>query len=151
MYTRQQASQLRQSFWTSFGQYMTLHSSSEGKKISWLNYKTDVKSIRFKMDVEPGSATISIEISDPDPQVQKLYFERFLSVKNIMSSFLNEEWVWSFHIQDENNRTISRISRQIKGVDVFNKSDWPAIISFLKPRMIALDGFWNSVKDAFTI
>jgi hypothetical protein len=68
-----------------------------------------------------------------------------------MSSFLNEEWVWSFHIQDENNRTISRISRQIKGVNVFNKSDWPAIISFLKPRMIALDGFWNSVKDAFTI
>jgi hypothetical protein len=29
------------------------------------------------------------------------------------------------------------------------EGDWPAIISFLKPRIIALDEFWENVKPGF--
>ncbi|TVP42967.1 MAG: DUF4268 domain-containing protein, partial [Mongoliibacter sp.] len=34
-------------------------------------------------------------------------------------------------------------------VNVMEKDDWPAIISFLKPRIIALDAFWSNIKPAF--
>jgi hypothetical protein len=29
------------------------------------------------------------------------------------------------------------------------RDDWPAIISFLKPRIIALDAFWSQAKYGF--
>ncbi len=50
---------------------------------------------------------------------------------------------------DEDGKQVSRISSQLNMVNVFDMNDWPAIISFLKPRMLALDTFWNMVKDGF--
>jgi len=37
----------------------------------------------------------------------------------------------------------------LKEVNIFDTNAWPAIISFLKPRIIALDKFWSLVKDGF--
>ncbi|MGN6618356.1 MAG: DUF4268 domain-containing protein, partial [Ilyomonas sp.] len=52
MYSKQEASQLRQEFWTVFGQYMLPVLSSEGMKISWTNYKTGEKNIYFRMNAD---------------------------------------------------------------------------------------------------
>ncbi|RZK69081.1 MAG: DUF4268 domain-containing protein, partial [Pedobacter sp.] len=52
-------------------------------------------------------------------------------------------------VEDENYKIISRIYAEIDNVNVFNKDDWPKLISFFKPRIIALDDFWYDVKDAF--
>jgi hypothetical protein len=32
-------------------------------------------------------------------------------------------------------------------VNIFHEADWPAIISFLKPRIMALDEFWEIAKN----
>jgi hypothetical protein len=37
----------------------------------------------------------------------------------------------------------------MEGVSIFNKEDWPKLISFFKPRIVALDEFWNMVKYSF--
>jgi hypothetical protein len=34
-------------------------------------------------------------------------------------------------------------------VNLFNRDDWPALISFFKPRLVALDEFWNGAQYAF--
>jgi len=40
MFKRQEASRLREEFWTTFGRYMRPVLSTEGIKINWINYKT---------------------------------------------------------------------------------------------------------------
>ena len=66
-----------------------------------------------------------------------------------MSGILGEEWTWLLHTHDENGKMISKIYTEEKNVSIFDKNSWPALISFLKPRIIALDEFWNNVKYAF--
>jgi hypothetical protein len=44
---------------------------------------------------------------------------------------------------------VSRIYTAAEGVNIYRKEDWPAIISFFKPRIIALDAFWTEVKEGF--
>jgi hypothetical protein len=46
-------------------------------------------------------------------------------------------------------KTVSRIYKELPGVSVFNKSDWPELISFFKPRLIALDAFWENARYSF--
>jgi hypothetical protein len=53
------------------------------------------------------------------------------------------------HSTDEYGKIVSRISKNIDGVSIFNKDDWPAMISFFKPHIIALDEFWSDAKYAF--
>jgi hypothetical protein len=149
MYTKEEASQLRQAFWTAFGQYIAPQLSAEGLKINWINYKTGLKNVYFKMDADKRAASIAIEITHPDPGIQELFFEQFLELKNLLHSYLNEEWDWALRTSDEYGRTISRIYKEIEPVSIFKREDWPTLISFFKPRIIALDEFWSDAKYAF--
>ncbi|TPE43278.1 DUF4268 domain-containing protein [Pontibacter mangrovi] len=149
MYTREQASQLRQQFWTTFGQYLSPQLSAEGWKVNWLNYKTGVKDVFFRMDADKKRAYIAIELAHPDTELQELVYEQFLEHKTMLHEALGEEWDWVLHTTDESGRTVSRIYKEIAPVSVFNKEDWPALISFLKPRLIALDAFWSDAKYSF--
>ena len=149
MYSRQEASQLRKNFWTSFGQYMRPLRNANDELVNWLNYKTGVKHLYFRMDADNDKATIAIELSHPDPLIQQHYFEKFRSVEKLLHETIRENWQWKLHGIDEDGKLVSRIGTQLKNVNVFNVSDWPAIISFLKPRILALDDFWNTIKDGF--
>ena len=149
MYSKDEASQLKQEFWTTFGQYISPQLSAEGLKINWVNYKTGIKHLYFKMEASKRSAFIAIEIMHPDAGIQELFFEQFKELKNILHSALNEDWDWQLHTADDSGKTISRIVRHLYGVSIFNKNDWPALISFFKPRIIALDEFWSDAKYAF--
>jgi hypothetical protein len=151
MYSKEQASQLKQAFWTAFGQYMAPVFSAEGIRINWVNYKTGVKHIYFRMQADNKTAIISIDITHSDKELQQLYFDQFTTYKNILHSTLDEAWDWELHSTDEYGKTISRIYKQLSPVSVYQKEDWPKLISFFKPRIIALDEFWNDVKYAFEL
>ena len=149
MYSKGEASQLKQAFWTAFGQYMAPVLNADGLKTNWINYKTGLKHVYFKMQADSKTATISIEIAHPDAGVQELFFEQFKELKNILNGVLNEPWDWQLHHPDEYGKLISSIGTQIGNVSIFNKNDWPSLISFFKPRIIALDEFWVDTKYAF--
>ncbi len=148
MYSRQEASRIRQDFWTAFGRYMQPIRSSEGEEINWVNYKTGIKHIHFRMHAGKG-ASIGIEITHKDEQLRQQYFARFVQLKNIFRDVMKEEWLWMENAKDENDKPISCIYVEMKGVVIMNKGHWPQLISFFKPRIIALDEFWNLVKDGF--
>lgn len=149
MYTREQASQLRQAFWTTFGQYMAPVTSWEGLRVNWLNYNTRLKHVYFRMQANGKNATIGIEITHPDSGIQELYFEQFVALKTLLQEALGETWNWELLAPDENNKLTSRIYTEISPVNVFNKEDWPTLISFFKPRIIALDQFWGDAQYSF--
>ncbi|HEY0677799.1 MAG TPA: DUF4268 domain-containing protein [Chitinophagaceae bacterium] len=149
MYSKQESSRLRQEFWTVFGRYMNPVISAEGERVNWINYKTGEKHVFFRMEAGSNLATIAIELTHPDHSIQQLYFEHFLQLKHVLESELGEPWEWQLHVTDEQGRTISRIYKQISNVSLFRKDDWPALISFFKERLIALDSFWSNVKYGF--
>jgi hypothetical protein len=149
LYSKDEASQLKQTFWTTFGQYISPQLSAEGLRVNWVNYKTGIKNVYFRMEAGKRSASIAIEIAHPDAGIQELFFEQFQELRNVLHSALNEDWEWQLHHINEEGKITSRIIRHLYGVSIFNKNDWPALISFFKPRIIALDEFWNDAKYAF--
>ena len=148
MYSKDQASKLKTQFWTSFGQYMKPVPGASGMAVNWINYKTGIRNIHFKMDADNTRAFIAIEISSPKEEERLKYYNQFVSLKKILASTGTFNWQWNETLQT-NHKTISSISQQLNDVNILNQSDWPAIISFLKPRIIALDEFWDLVKDRF--
>jgi hypothetical protein len=149
MYSKQEASFLNQKFWTSLGQYLAPILSAEGEKINWINYKTGEKDIRFLMVAENIQAKISITFSHKDTDLQKIYVEKMLQLKNTLHQFLPEQWQWNLLWSDSNGRVVSEIYTSIQNVSVLDSTDWPIMISFFKERIIALDKFWCEYKYAF--
>jgi hypothetical protein len=65
MFSKQQTSKLKTQFWTNFGQYMKPVPAASGLLVNWINYKTGIRNIHFKMDADNTKASIAIEISHP--------------------------------------------------------------------------------------
>jgi len=149
MYSKDEASQIRQAFWTVFGQYIAPQLSADGLKVNLVNYKTSIKHLYFKMEADKRSATIGIYITHPDTGIQELFFEQFTELKTMLHTSLNETWTWALHDKDEYGKTISRVYTSLSGVSIYNRADWPQLISFFKPRIIALDEFWSTAQYSF--
>ena len=149
MYTRGEASRIKQEFWTTFGRYLTPVLSSDGNHVNWVNYHTHVKDVYFRMRADNRSASIAISIEHSDATIRELYFEQFLELKTLLHGQLGEEWEWHRETVDESGRAVSRIGREIPNVSIFNKDDWPELITFFKARIISLDKFWEDARYSF--
>jgi hypothetical protein len=149
MFSREEASRIKEEFWTAFGRYMNPIPSSEGFKINWVNYHTRLKDVYFRMEAGKKFAEICISMEHRDAAIQEIYFEQFLELKTMLHSTLQEEWNWQLHTRAEDGKLISKISKEMSGVSVFNKDHWPDLISFFKPRIIALDSFWEDARYTF--
>ncbi|MGN6475781.1 MAG: DUF4268 domain-containing protein [Flavipsychrobacter sp.] len=143
MYTKQETSRQKQAFWTTFGKYMQPILSADGMEVNWVNYKTGIPGLYFRMDADTKVASITIELSQNDSNIQRLYYDEFLQRKNILNEILGEEWDWQLLQPNEYGSMVSTISKKITNVNIHRMEDWPQIISFLKPRIIALDEFWS--------
>lgn len=139
MYTNQDISRQKQAFWTAFGAYMKPILSADGEKVSWLNYKTGNKHITFKIDVDRDRAILSI-VTDSTPAI----VDRLFQMRPIFEESLGDQhWIWQRHA------STSTVYKELTGVNIFQRADWPAIISFLKPRLIALDAWWSMARYEF--
>lgn len=150
MFTREEAGQLKREFWTTFGQYMRPVPSAEGTKVNWVNYKTGYRDMYFRMDADKHRAYIGVVFHQKDLDLQQLFFEQMEELRPAFHNLLEEEWTWRLHdVVDA--ATVSHVYTELPGVSVFNRADWPEIIAFLKPRIIALDEFWSLAEAHFEL
>lgn len=149
MYTKQETSKQKQAFWTAFGKYMQPIPSAEGDKVNWINYKTGISGTHFRMDADHQQASIAIVLSQGDLDLQSRHYERFEQLKGMLEASLAEDWLWQPLTTNEFGKTVSTIGKVLPGVNIHRTEDWPEIISFFKPRIIALDDFWSQCKYGF--
>jgi len=151
LYTKEEAKRLKEKFWTAFGQYMSGVPSADGEKVNWVNYKTGIKSLFFRMDADNKIARISIEIAHPDDGIRHLMYEQFLELRVVFESFSDAEWLWYEDHCDDYGKMTSQVVSQIEKVNIFNMDDWPDLISFFKSRIVELDDFWSMGKYSFDV
>ncbi len=108
-----------------------------------------MRHVYLRMDVDHTRAYIGIELRHLDEAMRHQLFTQLQQLKRMLENSTGEEWDWQPGQMDDDGRIINRVSKTLNGVNIFNEADWPLIISFLKPRIIAFDEFWTMVKDSF--
>lgn len=149
MYSRQQASQIKQDFWTRFGQYMKPVQSATGEKVNWPNYKTGLPHVYFRLRAENNQATVSIELTHPNDEIRREVYSQLLAMRPMIEEALGEGVEWIETAGDEYGKPLSRIFITLDHVNIFRETDWPAMISFFKAALIGLDTFWADARAFF--
>lgn len=144
MFTREEASKIKEKFWKTFGQYMSPIPSADGrvKGMNWINYKTGIKGIQFKMDVHHQAASIALTVIDKDGTVRALLWDRVLEARKLLMESIGDNWEWYDDAMNEWGQALMKVEMELPGVSIYKESDWPQIISFLKTHIIQLDDFW---------
>ena len=76
-------------------------------------------------------------------------YDQLLTFKGVFQQEVNEEWEWKADLPNDWGENLSKVEKKLEGVNVMDQDDWPKIISFLKPRIIAIDSFWANMKYGF--
>lgn len=147
MYSKNEASALKTKFWTAFGSYLKPVHNAVGQRINWVNYKTGVKHIFLRMDVDKREARIGLECRHSEAQDRLAVFQKLVLHQKVLADLSQTNWTWSQEVYDDFGRPISRIQVTLPNVNIFNQQDWPVIISFLKEQVLILDAFWWEIKD----
>lgn len=147
MYSKAKAAQLKEKFWTSFGRYMHPVPNSAGERINWINYKTGKKDVFIRLQADNKLATIALVLQHNDLELRQKLYTLLQSFNESLQQPAAYNWQWFPETFNEYGKSVAKIEAGIAGVNIFNEQSWPVIINFLKPYLIALDAFWNEVKE----
>jgi hypothetical protein len=98
------------------------------------------------MDADKNQASISIQVMHKDLELGKKIYSQLKLLESFLHETLGEEWNWEPTVFNEFAQPLGKISTSLAPLNIFKETDWPLIISFLKPRLIALDLFWVNHK-----
>jgi len=138
MFSREESKKVRQEFWTSFGKQYPR---------KWLLYNTKIKDVTLKFTFTTKKAQVSIDIEPNDDLIKQYYYDKFVSLKNIISTEYLENVILDDQYELENRKIISRVYVEIQDVNIHNKNHWEVVMIFLADNMIKLEGFFIEYKD----
>ena len=138
MYSKQQNQQLKQEFWVAF---------AEKYPRKWLLYDTKIKDFSFKFYVDNRKARVLIDIENRNLDVRKIYFEKIVSLKNILEEDYISNLIYEQNHTLESGKTISRIWVELNDVSVSNRQYWNTIFDFFEQKMDKLESFFVEYQD----
>ncbi|MBN2668417.1 MAG: DUF4268 domain-containing protein [Bacteroidales bacterium] len=145
MYSKEEFKQLKVDFWTKFGIYSQRKRQKKGLDKKWLLYKTDIKGIELKFDLEEKSCLTTIEI-DLRQSISNSYIEKI----NLLKDELKDKTDFKLEEQDlflAGDKYVYRYYYQLNDLSFKNKDNWPLIFQFFFKHMLALENFILENKD----
>lgn len=148
MWSKEEAKNRKIRFFTNFGIYMKKYIPEYGEKIRWVNYRTGLNSIRFKIEADKVSSRVCIDIINKDEGVREVFLEQFEEFKTLLSNSMDElEWIKEYRI--DSSIYITRIITELKGPSINQESEWGDIYRFFEKNLVALHEFWDISQDVF--
>jgi hypothetical protein len=147
MLSKQELKDKNIQFWTDFKSYMSKHRSSNGRKIHWINYPTDVKFIFLRLEVDKFGARVCFDIQAKDQSVREIVWEQMEELKKVMESSMGVDGIWISNYSTPEITSFSRIKWELDAVNYFKESDQLVIFEFLEEKLVAFDQFYQDFKD----
>lgn len=148
MWSREEIKSRRIKFFTNFGIYMKKHIPKYGEKIRWVNYRTGLNSVRFKIEADKKSSSICIDIIHTDPGVREVFFEQFIELSTLLSGKM-DTLTWEKNYRIDSGVYISRIYTELIGPSITKESEWGDIYLFFEKNLVALHDFWELSQEIF--
>ncbi|AXT55726.1 DUF4268 domain-containing protein [Aquimarina sp. AD1] len=138
MFSKEESKKIRQEFWTTFG-------TNYPRK--WLLYNTKIKDVTLKFTFTTKFAQVSIDIEPHDDIIKAYYFDKLLSLKNIIKEEYINDIIFDELYELENGKIISRVYIELANVSIHNRKTWEEAMVFLNNHMDKLEAFFLEYKD----
>ncbi len=138
MFSKEEASNLREEFWTSFGK-------SFPRK--WILYRTKIKGLAFKFDAGRRDLNVAIEINSNNSTKNELLFEQFQALKSILTDCIPNIVFDDNYVLNSGKSVHWIYTPYPDKFSIYNKNTWGAAFLFMKDNMSALEEFFEDYKD----
>ncbi len=147
MYSKEELKQLKTDFWNQFKVKMQKTRSSNGRRMNWLAYPSEVKNIYIRVDADGKGARLTFDIQGKDEGVRQILWEQLYELKVVMESEMGTEGTWIENASSPAVPQFNRILWERTDLNFFKIEDHAEIQNFLADRLIHFDAFYQEFKD----
>lgn len=147
MLNREELKAKNTEFWSDFRKYMNKVRSSNGRRMNWMNYPSDVKNIYIRLQADAKGTRLCMDIQPKNEGVREIIWEQMTELKKVMESSMKYETSWIEKLTSDDGRTFSRIMWETNEFNYFNEEDQLKIFEFLKNRLLEFDEFYQEFKE----
>ena len=134
-------------FWNGFKNEMKAYNSSNGRRINWLTYPTDIKHMYLRMVCEKDGVALHFDSQFSDQGIRDIVWEQLEELMSLINAQINYPSIWTRWFQTKEGLVIDRISWKLNNVNYLKEEEWPIIYDFLKNRIVEFDKFHQEFKD----
>lgn len=150
MYTREELKAIRTAFWNDFKNYMSKHRSSNGRRMNWLNYPSEIPFIFIRLDADTKGARFMFDIQAKDEGIRAIIWEQMYELKVVLEAEMGTDGVWLENCSSPAVPQFNRILWERNDLNFFNPDDKKAIFAFFEDRLVQFDAFYQDFKDILT-
>jgi|TARA_R110000737_G_scaffold161270_1_gene189125 hypothetical protein len=145
--SKEELKEYNKSFWEEFRKRMRKHHSSSGRRMNWLNYPSDVKSIFIRLDVNKKEASVNFDVQFKDEEILDLVWEQLHEMRKIMENTMEMEAQWFDDLMLPNGQRYCRIQWKKEPCSYFDSNQHEEIYAFLEHTLIKFDEFYQEYKE----
>lgn len=147
MLSKEERRKLNEDFWSGFKQYMRKKKSSNGRRINWINYPSDVKEIFIRWEVNGKTTRLCFDIQPKDEGVRQIIWEQLGELKAVLIAEMSNPGSWQEEYYTEDGRLISRIYWESADYNFYNVNEHPQMFNFMGETIEAFDRFYQEYKE----
>jgi hypothetical protein len=146
MYSKEELKSINSKFWTDFKQYMRKNKSSNKKKINWLNYPTQIKSIYIRLETNKNTVKFSIDFQFKSNSVREIVWEQMHELKKVFENEMKSSGIWEYNMQSPTKGEYSAIYWE-ENYNYLNPNQQSDIFKFFEEKLICFDSFYQEYKE----
>jgi hypothetical protein len=147
MYTKEELKAMRTAFWSNFKAHMSKKRSSNGRRMNWLNYPSEISFIHIRIDADATGARLCFDIQAKDAGVRAVIWEQMYELKTVLESEMGTDGQWIENCSSPYIAQFNRILWERTDLNFFDPEDQNAIFTFLEDRLVHFDAFYQDFKD----
>lgn len=152
MYTREEAKRLHLEFWNGFGRHGAKLKYLQMYGGRWMLYKTGLKGVELKFDIEREEMRIALEINSKKEDVRLDVYGQFEQYKKVFEEEFGGPLIWDFTYTTASGNDVCRIYvEKTEGFDFHRRGDWQRMYKFMADNMMNLEKALKEVKDVIKI
>jgi hypothetical protein len=134
-------------FWEGFRNYIKKIPSSNGRRMNWLNYPSDVKGVYIRLQCDHFGARLCMDFQQKDPGIRAILWEQMTELKKLLEEAMKYPTQWDSECVSPEGFAFGRIHWDLEGKSFYKDEDWPEIYSFLCDRLVEFDEFYQEFKE----
>ncbi|HHT02949.1 MAG TPA: DUF4268 domain-containing protein [Bacteroidales bacterium] len=146
MFNREEKKEINTKFWAGFKTYCY----NKRIKRRWLMSRISIKSTQLKFYADHEKALVLFQIDNKSEEKRKEIYSYFYAFRKLWDKEAGEGLVWAENYDEIEQKTLSAIYFELKGVNMYKKEDYEKIYSFFASKMIILEDIYLEYKDVLS-
>jgi hypothetical protein len=134
-------------FWEEFKKRMSNHRSASGRKMNWLQYRTDLKDVYVRLETDKNGVRLCFDLQFKDTEIREIVWEQMGELKKVLTNEMGDDGIWEEHYRNESVPDFCRIYWEKNGLNFLNTTHKYEIFNFFEDRLIRFDSFYDTYKD----